>query len=228
MPGLDDEPSLDEVLLVLADAELMWPARKLGISADRLSEYLREQAERLAPSGRPVPKIVLSKGMAETPPAPPPRAPAPAPRSPARAEDPPVAVGQHPVVEVFSDGAARGNPGPAGAGAVVRSPDGRVIARVGKFLGTQTNNVAEYEGLLIGVQKALDLGAKEVRIFADSLLVISQLRGEWKIKHPGLRPFYDRAKELLKKFDRVTLQHVRRELNTQADEMSNRAIDERM
>jgi ribonuclease HI len=132
------------------------------------------------------------------------------------------------VLVVFCDGAARNNPGPAGAGAVVRTTDGRIVARLGKFLGVQTNNVAEYEGLILGVSKAAELGAREVHVFADSLLVISQLRGEWKVKHPGLRPLYDRAKVLLGKFDRVKLAHVPREQNGDADEMSNRAIDERM
>lgn len=227
MPGREDEPSLSEVLLALADAELMWPARRLGFTTDRLSEYLREQAERLSPGGRPLPaKPIVAPPAAREEAPPPPPAARPQRSEPASTTEGPSTGYQ--ILEVFSDGAARGNPGPAGAGAVVRTTDGKVIARVGKFLGTQTNNVAEYEGLLIGVQKALDLGAREVRIFADSLLVISQLKGEWKIKHPGLRPFYDRAKLLLKHFDRVTLQHVRRELNGQADEMSNRAIDERM
>lgn len=126
------------------------------------------------------------------------------------------------------DGAARGNPGPAGAGAVLRRPDGTVVERLGRWLGVQTNNVAEYEGLLLGMRRALELGARELEVRADSLLVVSQMRGEWKVKHPGLRPLFDAARALVRRFDRVDFAHVPRERNADADEMSNRAIDERM
>lgn len=129
---------------------------------------------------------------------------------------------------LHSDGAARGNPGPAGAGAVLSEPGGKVLTRLGRYLGMQTNNVAEYEGVILGLEKALELGVRHLDVRADSLLVINQLRGEWKVKHPGLKPHYERARALLKQFERVTLEHVRRELNVEADEMSNRAIDEKM
>ena len=131
-------------------------------------------------------------------------------------------------VSVFSDGAARGNPGPAGAGAVVLDGRGRVVARVGKFLGRQTNNVAEYQGVLIGLRRALQLGAREVDVRADSQLMIRQLDGSYKVKNAGLLPLFKEAKELLRKFDKVTLRHVPREDNGLADEMSNRAIDEEL
>ena len=130
-------------------------------------------------------------------------------------------------VRVFSDGAARGNPGPAGAG-VVLDPRGRVLARVGKFLGKQTNNVAEYEGVILGLKSAKELGATEVEVRADSLLLIRQLEGAYQVKNAALKALHAKAKQLLRSFERVDLRHVPREENTLADEMSNRAIDERM
>lgn len=129
---------------------------------------------------------------------------------------------------LHSDGAARENPGPAGAGAVLSEPGGKIVARLGRFLGSQTNNVAEYEGVILGLEKAAELGVRHLDVRADSMLVIKQLRGEWKVKHPGLKPYFERARNLLRQFEKVTLEHVRRELNVEADEMSNRAIDEKM
>jgi ribonuclease HI len=129
---------------------------------------------------------------------------------------------------VYSDGASRGNPGPAGAGAVISEPGGAVLRRLGRFLGSATNNVAEYEGLLLGLAGALEGGAREVHVRADSELLIRQLEGRYQVKHPALRPLFQKAKALLARFDRVRLEHVPRAQNAQADEMSNRAIDEKM
>jgi ribonuclease HI len=131
-------------------------------------------------------------------------------------------------VRVYSDGAARGNPGPSGAGAVLVEPSGQVVDRIGKYLGIQTNNYAEYMGLLLGLKRARALGVNEVEVFADSELMIRQLGGRYQVKSPSLRPLYDEAVRLLNEFSRVKLVHVPREMNTAADEMSNRAIDERL
>jgi ribonuclease HI len=131
-------------------------------------------------------------------------------------------------IRVYSDGAARGNPGLAGAGAVLVEPNGRVVERLGKFLGVQTNNYAEYMGLLLGLKRAKDLGVQEVEVFADSELMIRQLNGTYQVKSPSLRPLYEEVLELLNQFGRFKLVHVPREMNAMADEMSNRAIDERM
>jgi ribonuclease HI len=133
-----------------------------------------------------------------------------------------------PRLRVYSDGAARGNPGPAGAGAVLVEPNGQVVDRLGKYLGTQTNNFAEYMGLLLGLRRARELGVKEVEVYADSELMIRQLAGRYQVKSPSLRPLYEEALELLNGFRRVKLVHVPREMNSAADEMSNRAIDERL
>ena len=131
-------------------------------------------------------------------------------------------------VRVYSDGAARGNPGPAGAGAVVVDEDGTVIAEIGRYLGEQTNNVAEYQGLLLGLRHALDHGASEVQVLADSQLLIRQLAGVYRVRNAGLIPLFEEAKRLLGRFKKVELRHIPREMNGAADEMSNRAIDERM
>ncbi|HEY2029125.1 MAG TPA: ribonuclease HI family protein [Myxococcales bacterium] len=131
-------------------------------------------------------------------------------------------------LRVFSDGAARGNPGPAGAGAVITDAKGNVVARLGHYLGRQTNNVAEYQGLLLGLRHAIELGAREVEVRADSQLMIRQLKGEYAVRNTALKPLHAEALRLLRGFTRYDLQHVPREENALADEMSNRAIDEEM
>jgi ribonuclease HI len=131
-------------------------------------------------------------------------------------------------VRVYSDGAARGNPGPSGAGAVLVDASGQEVDRLGKYLGIQTNNYAEYMGLLLGLKRARDLGIREVEVFADSELMIRQLGGRYQVRSPTLRPLYQEALRVLNDFSRVKLVHVPRKMNAAADEMSNRAIDERM
>lgn len=131
-------------------------------------------------------------------------------------------------LRVYSDGAARGNPGPAGAGAVVVAGDGQVLAQLGRFLGETTNNVAEYQGLLLGLRHAAELGARAVDVYADSQLMIRQLGGQYRVRNEGLKPLFDEAMRLLRAFGQFTLHHIPREQNAAADEMSNRAIDERL
>jgi ribonuclease HI len=131
-------------------------------------------------------------------------------------------------VVVYSDGGARGNPGPAAIGAVVidaSTEPPRQLATVSATIGIATNNVAEYRALIEGLRAAAPYRARRVRVRADSLLVINQLRGEWKIKHEGLRPLYEEARELLRRYDEVDLAHVRRELNADADRLVNAALD---
>lgn len=127
---------------------------------------------------------------------------------------------------LFADGAARGNPGPAGAGAVLFDADGRVLAELTRSLGHATNNVAEYSALILGLEEALRRSIDELDVRMDSLLVVRQMQGLWKIKHPGLRPLALRAGALLAQFRRRTIEHVPREENSHADMLSNRAIDE--
>jgi ribonuclease HI len=163
--------------------------------------------------------------------APPPSTPPRAGKQPSeKAKKKPAAAAretQH-LIHVFSDGAARGNPGPAGAGAVITDASGRVLARLGRFLGHQTNNVAEYQGLLLGLRHAQELGAREVEVRADSELMIRQLQGRYQVRNPALKPLHAEAMRLLRGFDRAGLKHIPREENKLADEMSNRAIDEEM
>jgi len=130
-------------------------------------------------------------------------------------------------VTLYADGGARGNPGPAAGGAVLLGEDGRVLCERGEYLGTATNNVAEYTGLIVGLEEAKRLGTVtmlDVRM--DSLLVVQQMRGIWKIKHPGLRPLAIRAGALLAEFPQRTIEHVPRDLNHLADAVVNRILDE--
>lgn len=127
---------------------------------------------------------------------------------------------------LYADGAARGNPGPAGAGAVLFADDGRILAECTRYLGTATNNVAEYTALIIGLEEAHRLGVDELDIRMDSKLVVEQMRGLWKIKHPNIRPLALRAGALLATFPKRSIRHVPREQNGAADALSNRAIDE--
>lgn len=138
------------------------------------------------------------------------------------------AVELPPRVRLFTDGAARGNPGPAGAGAVIVSPAGHIMAKIGKFLGDSTNNVAEYTGLILGLKRAKAMGIKELEVFSDSELLVRQIAGDYAVKAEHLKPLHEEAQLLLKAFPDVHVSHIPREENQAADEMSNRAIDERL
>ena len=126
---------------------------------------------------------------------------------------------------VSTDGGARGNPGPAGAGIVVQRPDGTVACRGGAFLGETTNNVAEYQALLWGLRAALALGAKKLVVRADSELVVKQMKGEYRVKNAGLKPLFCDAQLLVRRFEGVTFTHVRRAENADADALANEAMD---
>lgn len=130
------------------------------------------------------------------------------------------------VITAYIDGGARGNPGPAGYGVRIEQPDGTLLAELHGSLGVATNNVAEYSGLLAALQWAVDHDQREVRIKADSELLVKQMRGEYRVKHPGLQPLYVRARLLVMQLDRVVFEHVRRELNAEADRLSNLGMDE--
>ncbi|MBV9594207.1 MAG: reverse transcriptase-like protein, partial [Actinobacteria bacterium] len=129
-------------------------------------------------------------------------------------------------VVVEADGGSRGNPGPAGYGAVVRSAaTGEVLAERNEAIGVETNNVAEYRGLIAALTAALELGASEVDVRMDSKLVIEQMSGRWQVKHPSMRPLAREAAELLARFDDTTLQWIPRERNKHADRLANEAMD---
>lgn len=123
------------------------------------------------------------------------------------------------------DGGARGNPGPAGWGAVIETPAGDVVELSGA-LGFATNNVAEYNGLLAALRWCRDQGATRVHVRSDSLLLVQQMKGVYKVKHEGLKPLYGTARVLAHDIGRVTFEHVRREHNKDADRLANKAMDE--
>lgn len=137
-------------------------------------------------------------------------------------------------VVIRADGAARGNPGPASAGAVIidaarpdaLAPDAPPIAVVARPLGIQTNNYAEYTAVGLALTKALELGATEVELVLDSRLVVEQLSGRWKIKHPPIRRMVDRIHELLAGFERWSVRHEPRAANVAADALANLALDD--
>ncbi|MEV6518675.1 bifunctional RNase H/acid phosphatase [Micromonospora chalcea] len=129
-------------------------------------------------------------------------------------------------VVIEADGGSRGNPGPAGYGAVVRDPEtGEVLAERSESIGTATNNVAEYRGLIAGLEAAAELGAAEVEARMDSKLVVEQMCGRWQIKHPGLRPLAAQAAGLVSRFTAVRFTWVPRERNRHADALANAAMD---
>jgi broad specificity phosphatase PhoE/ribonuclease HI len=130
-------------------------------------------------------------------------------------------------VVVEADGGSRGNPGPAGYGAVVRAADtGEVLREVADGIGVASNNVAEYRGLIAGLAAALDLGATEVDVRMDSLLVVNQMSEKWKIKHEAMRPLASQAAALVRRFEQVSFRHIPRELNSHADRLANQAMDD--
>ena len=128
-------------------------------------------------------------------------------------------------VVVHVDGGARGNPGPAAAAAVVSTPEGDVLDEASEVLGTATNNVAEYRGLLLGLRRARELGATEVEVVNDSELVAKQLNGVYKVKHAAMKPLFLQSQEALRGFDRWTVRSVPRAQNKHADALVNQALD---
>jgi ribonuclease HI len=129
-------------------------------------------------------------------------------------------------VVVHVDGGARGNPGPAAAAAVATTPGGDPLAERKLYVGEATNNVAEYRAVLLGLELARELGAKEVEVVNDSELVARQIGGEYKVKHAGLKPLFIETMSALRDFERWSVRSVRRESNERADELVNEALDE--
>ena len=135
---------------------------------------------------------------------------------------------KRPEVVVYCDGGARGNPGPAAIGAVVLDPSTdppTKLATVSERIGVATNNVAEYRALVAALEAARDFAARRIRVRADSQLLVRQLEGRYRVKQPHLKPFFERAKELLAEYESVDLAHVPRGENTEADALVNAALD---
>jgi ribonuclease HI len=125
------------------------------------------------------------------------------------------------------DGGSRGNPGPAGIGVVVRAADGTPLVTLGRFIGTCTNNVAEYRALITAMEEAKKLGAKKILIRGDSELIIKQMKGEYRVKHPDMKVLYEEAQDLIHQFDSAKIEHNLRHKNELADRLANLAMDRR-
>src|SRR3954454_50154 len=125
------------------------------------------------------------------------------------------------------DGGSRGNPGPAGIGVVIRAADGTPLLTLGRYIGKATNNVAEYTALNTALEEAKRLGAKRVKVRGDSELVVRQMTGQYRVKHPDLIPLYREAKALFDTFDEATIEHNYRHKNELADRLGNLAMDRR-
>jgi ribonuclease HI len=129
------------------------------------------------------------------------------------------------VITAFFDGGARANPGPAGYGVYIVDDAGNVLAELSGSLGITTNNIAEYNGLIAALQWAVDHGLKQITIKGDSLLIIEQMRGNYKVKNEGLKPLHLKARLLVMQIGDVRFEHVRREFNKEADRLSNVGMD---
>jgi ribonuclease HI len=126
---------------------------------------------------------------------------------------------------IHCDGAARGNPGPAGSGAFLTTPDGRIVDEIAEGIGEATNNVAEYTAAILGLERAKALGAREILLRSDSQLLINQLTGAYRVKSAHLQPLHRQIRALASAFDRVTYEHVPRERNVDADRLANLGVD---
>ncbi len=128
-------------------------------------------------------------------------------------------------VTAFCDGGSRGNPGPAGYGVFIQGENGAALAELGEFIGVKTNNVAEYSGLLAALDWAVTHGARELRVVSDSELMVKQMKGQYSVKSPDLKPLYEEAKRRVAKLGRFEMQHVLRGKNKEADRLANEAMD---
>jgi ribonuclease HI len=133
-----------------------------------------------------------------------------------------------PWVSAHCDGGARGNPGPAGFGALIQDADGGVLAELSEYLGIQTNNFAEYSGLLASLDYALAHGHRRLRVVSDSELMVKQIQGKYQVKSPGLRPLYEQAKKKIAQLEGFEIVHALRHKNKDADRLANEAMDRGM
>ena len=129
------------------------------------------------------------------------------------------------MITAHVDGGARGNPGPAGYGVVITDDDGEVLAELFEGIGISTNNIAEYRGLIAALEWAAAHGHKQLHVKSDSLLIVQQMLGNYRVKHEGLLPLYRQARHLVARIGHVTFDHVRREENRDADRLSNLGMD---
>ena len=128
-------------------------------------------------------------------------------------------------VVIHADGASQGNPGPAAIGATIKDEQGKLLATVSRGIGRTTNNQAEYRAIIAALERAVRLGARQVYLNSDSELVVKQLNGEYRVKKAELKPLYQRARELQSSFKNITIKHIPRQQNTEADRLANNALD---
>ncbi|OGW78651.1 MAG: hypothetical protein A3K16_03730 [Omnitrophica bacterium RIFCSPLOWO2_01_FULL_45_24] len=128
-------------------------------------------------------------------------------------------------VEIYIDGGSRGNPGPAGIGVVILDERGKKIKDIAKYIGETTNNIAEYNALLYGLEEALIIRADEILINMDSELIAKQLSGDYRVKDSNIKPLFERALNMLKSFKGFEIKHIKREKNKEADKLVNKAIN---
>lgn len=130
------------------------------------------------------------------------------------------------IINLYTDGASRGNPGLGGAGAVLVDENGEILASVKKALGVCTNNTAEYMALILGIEEAVKLKCRKLKIFLDSELIVNQINGSYRVKNENLQTLMREVRKLLSSFDSYTVEHVERNNNRLADKLANEAIDE--
>jgi len=128
-------------------------------------------------------------------------------------------------IEIYVDGGSRGNPGPSGVGVVILDAGGKRLKEISKYIGETTNNIAEYNALIYGLEEALILRIDEIVVNLDSELVARQLTGDYRVKDPGLKPLFERAMNMLKSFKSFEIRHIEREKNKEADKLVNKAIN---
>jgi len=128
-------------------------------------------------------------------------------------------------LHIYTDGGSRGNPGPSGIGVIILDSNKKKIKEIFKYIGETTNNVAEYSALVSGLEAALELKATDITIYLDSELLVKQLGGEYKVKDPNMKTFFDKSLGLLKKFKEFEVKHIPREKNKDADRLVNKAIN---
>lgn len=129
-------------------------------------------------------------------------------------------------VKIYSDGGARGNPGPAGCGVVILDEEGKVLGKHKKYLGEATNNIAEYSGVVLGLEEARKMGAEEIEYFLDSELAVKQLKREFRVKNEELGKLFIKIHNLSLNFKKISFSHIPREMNSLADSLANQAMDE--
>lgn len=203
-------PSAESVLRYLSQTLSVTKTLKRfpSLTPKYLQEILLHSAERVKERSQPTPSSL------------PPEEARPSPAEPARKKE-------FPKFFIHADGASRGNPGEAGAGAVISDSQGRTLKELKLYLGMASNNAAEYRAAIHALEIALDLGGRSVTLFLDSELVVRQVRGEYRVREPHLKALHQKTQELLNRFSQYSILYIPREENRRADQLANEAIDQK-